>query len=74
MVAGQGSSPEDDELALIVGQYALGRLTLGQAAARAGVSRWEMRDLLGEAGVELRLGPRDEEDAEREVDVALDLE
>lgn len=64
----------DDELALIVGQYALGELTLGQAAERAGVSRFRMREVLQEAGVEVRLGPADQTEAADEVDVALDRE
>lgn len=65
---------DEDELALIIGQYALRQLTLGQAAERAGVSRWQMRDILRDAGVEIRLGPSDKEDAQREVDVALNLD
>lgn len=65
---------DDDELALIVGQYALGSLTLGQAAARADVSRWRMAEILQKAGVELRVGPEDEAAAEAEVDTALDME
>lgn len=62
---------EDDELALLIGQYALGQLTLGQTAERAGVSRWRMRDILDDAGVEIRLGPTDDEDAADEVETAL---
>lgn len=64
------ASSEDTELATIIGLYALGELSLGEAAARAGVSRIEMQEILNDAGVRLRLGPRTKEDARDEVDVA----
>jgi predicted HTH domain antitoxin len=64
----------DEELARVVGGYALGHLTLGEAAERLDVSRWRMKEILEGAGVELRLGLADEEDARREVDVALNLD
>lgn len=65
-----GGESEDAELATIVGRYALGELTLGEAAKRAGVSKIRMQEILNEAGVELRLGPETSEDARSEVDVA----
>ncbi|WP_135823417.1 UPF0175 family protein [Halorussus ruber] len=61
---------DDAELATIVGRYALGELTLGEAAERADVSKIRMQEILNEAGVELRLGPETSEDARSEVDVA----
>lgn len=67
-------SGSSTHLAETIGLYALGEISLGKAAERAGVSRWEMRDVLAEAGVTLRLGPQNEEELEDEVDVALDLE
>jgi predicted HTH domain antitoxin len=62
---------DDEELALLVGQYALGERTLGQTAERAGVSQWQMREILQDVGVELRTGPEDEEAARDEVDTVL---
>jgi len=68
------SGEDTEQLATTIGLYVLGEISLGKAAERAGVNRWEMEDLLQEAGVELRLGPESIEDLESEVDVALDLE
>lgn len=65
---------ELNELAETIGLYVLGEISLGKAAERADVSRWEMQEILKEAGVELRLGPQSEEELEDEVDAALDLE
>lgn len=65
---------DSSELAETIGLYALGEISLGKAAERAGVSRWRMQEILTEAGVELRLGPQSEEELQDEVDVALDLE
>ncbi|MFB6219937.1 MAG: UPF0175 family protein [Halolamina sp.] len=65
---------DDTELATVIGLYALGELTLGQAAARLDISKEEMRATLVNAGVQLRLGPRDLEAAQDEVDTALDIE
>ena len=68
------ASEDTEQLATTIGLYVLGEISLGKAAERTGVSRWEMEDLLQEAGVELRLGPESTEDLESEVDIALDLE
>jgi len=65
---------DTEQLATTIGLYVLGEISLGKAAERTGVTRWEMEDLLEEAGVELRLGPESMENLESEVDVALDLE
>ena len=65
---------DSGELAETIGLYALGEISLGKAAERADVSRWEMQEILEDAGVELRLGPQSEEELEDEVDVSLDLE
>lgn len=71
----RSADPENStELAETIGLYALGEISLGKAAERAGVSRWEMRGVLKEAGVTLRLGPQDEAELADEVDAALDLE
>lgn len=62
------------EHAETIGLYALGEISLGKAAERTGVTRWEMKAILREAGVELQLGPQTEEELQDDVDVALDLE
>ncbi|MWG33716.1 UPF0175 family protein [Halomarina oriensis] len=69
-------SPVDDTeaFATTVGLYVLGEISLGKAAERVGVTRWEMEELLQEAGVEIRLGPQSREDLDDEVDAALDIE
>ena len=65
---------DKEQLATTIGLYVLGEISLGKAAERTGVTRWEMEEILQEAGVELRLGPQSMEELEDEVDVALDLE
>lgn len=45
-----------ESLATAIGLYALGDLSLGEAADRAGVSRFRMREALAEAGLEVPLG------------------
>lgn len=61
-----------DELATIIGKYALGDLSLGKAAAKVGVSRLRMQEILLEVGVQPRVGPESEEDARNEVENALE--
>jgi predicted HTH domain antitoxin len=65
---------DKQQLATTIGLYVLGGISLGKAAERTGVTRWEMEEILQEAGVELRLGPQSMDELEDEVDVALDLE
>jgi len=65
---------DKEQLATTIGLYILGEISLGKAAERTGVTRWEMEEILQEAGVELRLGPQSMDELEDEVDVALDLE
>lgn len=65
---------DKQELATTIGLYVLGEISLGKAAERTGVTRWEMEALLQEAGIELQLGPQSMDELEDEVDVALDLE
>ena len=61
------------ETGRVVGGCARGQLTLSEAANRLTVSRWRIQEILQEAGVESRLGPADVEEAQREVDVALNI-
>ena len=51
------ATSDDDELATVIGRYALEELTLGQAANRLDISRMEMRTILHDSGVTPRLGP-----------------
>lgn len=63
------TADDDTELATVIGLYALGELTLGEAADRIDVSRVRMQEILNDAGVELRLGPRTRTEARDELDV-----
>lgn len=76
MATDRRNNPVEDteELATTIGLYVLGEISLGKAAERTGVTRWEMEEILQEAGVELQLGPQSMDELEDEVDVALDLE
>lgn len=76
MATDRRSPPTDDteRLATTIGLYVLGEISLGKAAERTGVTRWQMEELLSEAGVQVRLGPRDMDALESEVDAALDVE
>jgi len=42
--------------------YREGKVSLWMAARIAGLSLWEMIDVIGELGIELRLDPRDLEE------------
>jgi predicted HTH domain antitoxin len=64
------STDTDERLVAAVGLYALGELTLGQAAERAGLSRSELRSTLRASSVELRTGRADVAGAARDLDVA----
>lgn len=57
-----------------VSLYRDGEITMGTAARLAGVNRFEMRDVLREEGVELRVGPEDMTAARDEIEAARDLE
>ena len=70
------SSSVDDRgvFATAVGRYVLGEISLGKAAERVGVTRWELEVLLQEAGVDLRLGPQSMDELAEEVDAALGID
>lgn len=63
----------DDDMVYVVSLYALGEINEGRAAEIAGGPRWDMCDILTEAGLDLRLGPRDMDELQQEVDVAMEL-
>lgn len=62
-----------DELASIIGKYALGDVSLGNAAEQVGVSRLRMQEILLAVGVQPRIGPESEEEARNEVENALEF-
>lgn len=70
----RGAEVDTDELATTIGLYVLGEISLGRAAERVGVTRWEMQELLEEHGVEPRLGPTDMDDAADEIEAIRDFE
>lgn len=59
---------ETEELATVIGLYVLGEISLGKAAQRLDISRWEMQEVLEANGVKPRLGPADMDDAAEEVE------
>ncbi|ELY83725.1 MULTISPECIES: UPF0175 family protein [Natrinema] len=63
-----------EEFATTIGLYVLGEISLGKAAERAGITRWEMTEILTAAGVEIRLGPQTMDDLKDELETALDIE
>lgn len=65
---------QNARIAAAVALYEESEITLGTAARLADVNRFEMRDILREEGVELRLGPEDMAAAKEEIDAARELE
>lgn len=68
------SGGSSTELATAIGQYVLGDLSLGRAAETVGLSRWEFEAVLEDAGFTALYGPRTDDQLQREIDVALDLD
>lgn len=70
-MATEARAGEDREaIATAVGLYVLAAATLGQAAETAGVSRFRMRAILTDAGIEVYLGGVESiEAARRDLDV-----
>jgi len=64
---------EQERIAAAVALYEHETVTLGDAARIADVNRFEMKDILREYGVDLRLGLADVADADYEVDAAQEL-
>jgi predicted HTH domain antitoxin len=65
---------DEERIAAAVALYERETITLGDAARLAGANRFEMKDILRDHGVELRLGLTDEADAEYEVEAARELD
>lgn len=74
MASDASVEPGDDEVATAVGQYVLGGISLGKAAERVDMTRWEFERLLREAGFTALYGPRSHDELTDEIDVALDME
>ena len=73
MASETAANADDEQLALAIGEYVLGEISLGKAAERAGLDRWEFESLLTEIGFTALYGPRTADQLEDEIDVALDL-
>ena len=73
-MASSTSPDANDELAIAVGQYVLGEISLGKAAESVGMSRWEFEEVLEAAGFTALYGPRTDDDLRAEVDVARNLD
>jgi predicted HTH domain antitoxin len=67
-------APGDDDLATAIGQYVLGEISVGNAAERAGMTRWKFEELLEESGFTALYGPRTGEQLADEIDAARDIE
>jgi predicted HTH domain antitoxin len=57
VLCGYVEEHQNARIAAAVSLYEDGEITLGTAARLAGVNRFEMRDVLREEGVDLRVGP-----------------
>jgi len=65
---------QNARIAAAVALYDSGEITLGTAARLADVNRFEMRDILREEEVALRVGPADMDAAREEIETARNLE
>jgi len=74
MASDTAANADDEQLAMAIGEYVLGEISLGKAAERTGLDRWEFESLLKEIGFTGLYGPRTVDQLEDEIDVALDLE
>lgn len=73
MAADQARKPPGDELAIAIGRYVLGEISLGKAAETVDMTRWEFEELLQEVGFTALYGPRSGEGLQDEIDVAADM-
>jgi predicted HTH domain antitoxin len=65
---------EDPALAVAVGRYALGEISLGKASEIADVDRWTMAEFLTDHGIEVRMGPATRAELESDVQALRDRE
>ena len=73
-MASSTSPDANDELAVAVGQYVLGEISLGKASQSAGMSRWGFEAVLEAAGFTALYGPRTDDDLRAAIDVARNLD
>lgn len=73
-MASSTSREPTENLAIAIGRYVLGEISLGKAAEAAGMSRWEFEEVLQEAGFTALYGPRTDEQLREELDVARRLD
>jgi len=67
--AGASSSAEMDVDAFVVRDYLDERISLGKAAEKLGLSRFELQERFNRLGAPLRLGPSTIEEAQEEIAV-----
>jgi Arc/MetJ-type ribon-helix-helix transcriptional regulator len=65
---------ENARVAAAVHLYNTGDVSLGKAARLAGVSRYDMPDILHDHGVDVKLGPESMAEAQEEIEAARELE
>jgi predicted HTH domain antitoxin len=73
LMARSETTDADPDLVRAIGLFALGEVSEGRAAEIAGITRWDMREVLENVGLELRHGPRDTKELQRDADIALSL-
>lgn len=71
-MSGETGVDVDEDLALAVGLCALGAASPAEAAAIAGVTRWELEVAIERAGLAEPLGLDEEGDVAAEIDELLD--
>lgn len=74
MASNATAGPGDEDLATAIGEYVLGERSLGKAAERAGLTRWEFEELLEDTGFTALYGPRTRDQLDDEVDAVRDRE
>lgn len=71
-MASEASRDPPTALATAIGEYVLGEVSLGKAAEKAGMSRWEFEEQLSAAGFNALYGPRTADELAAEIDPAND--
>ena len=74
MASEASRDPPNETLATAIGEYVLGEVSLGKAAEKAGLSRWEFEDRLIAAGFTALYGARTDDELATEIESASDLE
>ena len=73
MASEASRDPPKETLATAIGEYVLGEVSLGKAAEKAGLSRWEFEERLTETGFNALYGPRTDDELTKEIESASDL-